>query len=254
MKGMTVFVGVFLLAGALLFAGGTADDAGADGKRVITLATDATWPPMEFLNDDKEIIGFDVDLINAAAEAGGFQVVLKNTAWDGIFAGLGSGAYDGVISSVTITEDRQKTMDFSIPYINAGQVIIVTKDTEGVTTLDDLKGAKVGSQIGTTGAIAISEAGGIELATYDELGFAIEDLAKGRIDAVVTDNPIAADYVLGNENYKAVLKIVGEPFTDELYGIAVTKGDTEVLELLNKGLQAVIDSGKRDELITKWLR
>ena len=214
----------------------------------------ATWPPMEFINQNKEIVGFDIDMLMAMGEAGGFEVEVKNTAWDGIFAGLANGNYDAVCSSVTITEERKKSMDFTDAYINAGQVVIVETSTSGVTTLNDLKGMKVGAQIGTTGAFAVTDAGGIELKTYDELGLAVEDLANGNLKAVVADSPIAADYVLGNDNYKDKLKIVGEPFTDEFYGIAVKKGNTEVLEMLNSALKAVIESGKRDELVNKWLR
>ncbi len=81
----------------------------------VTIATDATWPPMEFVNESKEIVGFDIDLMKAAAKAGGFAVEFKNTAWDGIFAGLANGEYDAVISSVTITDERKQTMDFSRP-------------------------------------------------------------------------------------------------------------------------------------------
>ena len=114
----------------------------------ITIATDATWPPMEMVDTNKNIVGFDIDLMNAAAKAGGFTVEFKNTAWDGIFAGLENGKYDAVMSSVTITDERKKTMDFSLPYINAGQILVVKNETQGVTKLDDLKGKTVGAQIG----------------------------------------------------------------------------------------------------------
>ena len=220
----------------------------------ITIATDATWPPMEFINEDKEIVGFDIDLMNAAAEAGGFEVEFKNTAWDGIFAGLANGQYDAVMSSVTITEERKETMDFSVPYINAGQVLIVQQSTSGVDELSDLQGKAAGAQIGTTGAMEIDKVDGVELKTYDELGLAIEDLANGRISGVVADTPIAADYVLQNDTYKGELKIVGEPFTDEFYGVAVKKGNTEVLETINAGLKKVLDEGVDEELKDKWLR
>lgn len=220
----------------------------------IVVATDATWPPMEFVNENKEIVGFDIDLLNAAAEAGGFEVEFRNTAWDGIFAGLANENYDAVISSVTITEERKETMDFSVPYINAGQVLIVRKETSGVTKLEDLKGEAVGAQIGTTGAMEVNKIDGVELKNYDELGLAIEDLANGRIEGVVADTPIAADYALQNENYSDKLKIVGEPFTNEYYGVAVKKGNTEVLETINNGLKKVIEQGKVEELKDKWLR
>lgn len=240
---------ILIMSASVIFAGGQQEDS-----NVITIASDATWPPMEFLNENKEIIGFDVDLLNAAAKAAGFEVKIVNTAWDGIFAGLANGNYDAVCSSVTITEERKGAMDFTMPYINAGQVLIVPASTTDVTTLADLKGKNVGAQIGTTGAIAITDDGNAVLKTYDELGLAIEDLANGNLAGVVADSPIAADYVLSNDNYKSVMKIVGEPFTDEFYGIAVKKGNSAVLDKLNAGLEAVIASGERDELINKWLR
>jgi len=123
----------------------------------ITIASDATFPPMELVDTNKNIVGFDVDLMNAAATAGGFTIEFKNTAWDGIFAGLDNGKYDAVMSSVTITDERKKTMDFSMPYINAGQILTVRADLNGVTTLADLKGKTVGAQIGTTGAFEIDK-------------------------------------------------------------------------------------------------
>ncbi|MFW5743393.1 MAG: basic amino acid ABC transporter substrate-binding protein [Spirochaetota bacterium] len=225
-----------------------------DGVRTITVGTDATWPPMEFVNEDKELVGYDIDLMNAIADAAGFEVEFQNTAWDGIFAGLGTGEYDAVISSVTITEDRKQTMDFSEPYINAGQVLIVQQSTTGVETLEDLVGERVGAQIGTTGAFEVGNVDGVELSTYDELGLAIEDLANGRIAGVVADTPIAADYVLQNDEYSDALKIVGEPFTEEFYGIAVEKGNDEVLALINEGLAKVKEEGIPAQLEDKWLR
>ena len=97
--------------------------------------------------------------MNAAAKAGGFAVEFKNTAWDGIFAGLEAGKYDAVMSSVTITDERKQTMDFSVPYINAGQILVVRKELEGVELLEQLKGKTVGAQIGTTGAFEIEKVG-----------------------------------------------------------------------------------------------
>ena len=158
----------------------------------ITIATDATWPPMEMVDTNKNIVGFDIDLMNAAAKAGGFTVEFKNTAWDGIFAGLENGKYDAVMSSVTINDERKKTMDFSIPYINAGQILVVKSEVNGVTKLDDLKGKTVGAQIGTTGAFEIDKvkaADKINEKTYDDIGLAFEDLVNGRIDAVVVRQP-----------------------------------------------------------------
>ncbi|HPD22356.1 MAG TPA: basic amino acid ABC transporter substrate-binding protein [Desulfomonilia bacterium] len=222
--------------------------------KTLVVATDATWPPMEMVDKDKNIVGFDIDFMKAVAEEAGFKVEFKNTAWDGIFGGLDLGNYDAVISSVTITDERKQNFDFSLPYINAGQVLTVPKDLEGVTSLAEMTGKMVGAQIGTTGAMEVKKAEGVEAKNYDEIGLAFEDMASGRIQGVVCDTPVAADYALQRDEYKDKFKIVGEPFTQESYGIVVKKGNQEVLDLINKGIQAVQAKGIDKELEDKWLR
>ena len=226
----------------------------AEGSKKIVIATDATWPPMEMVDESKAIVGFDIDLMNAAAKAGGFEVEFKNTAWDGIFAGLEGGKYDAVMSSVTITDERKEKMDFSIPYINAGQILVVKTEVSGVEKLADLAGKTVGAQIGTTGAFEIDKVTDVKKKEYDEIGLAIADLANGRVDAVVCDTPVAAQYALQNDEYKGTLKIVGQPFTDEYYGVAVKKGNKKVLDTINKGLKKVLDAGDNKAIEDKWLR
>jgi polar amino acid transport system substrate-binding protein len=226
----------------------------AGGTKKLVIATDATWPPMEMVDESKAIVGFDIDLMNAAAKAGGFEVEFRNTAWEGIFAGLEGGKYDAVMSSVTITDERKATMDFSVPYINAGQILVVKTTLSGVETLADLVGKTVGAQMGTTGAFEIDKVTGVTKKEYDEVGLAFADLANGRIDGVVCDTPVAAQYALQNDEYKGTLKIVGQPFTSELYGVAVKKGNKKVLDTINKGLQKVLDSGENKTIEAKWLR
>ncbi|MGA2546712.1 MAG: basic amino acid ABC transporter substrate-binding protein [Rectinemataceae bacterium] len=218
--------------------------------------SDATFPPMEFVDAvSKKVVGFDVDMINAIGKVSGFQADVKSTAWDGIFAGLSAGDYDGVLSSVTITDERKATMDFSTPYLNAGQVIIVPKTTKNVSKPSDLVGLTVGVQISTTGDIAVGKIDGVkEKKTYDDIGLAVEDLTIGRLDAVVVDSPTAAGYVLQNDKYKAKLQIVGVPFTEEYYGIAVKKGDSNLLGMINKGLAVIMKNGTLDKLKKKWLQ
>jgi len=223
----------------------------------IVIATDATFPPMEMVDESKAIVGFDVDLMTAAAKAGGFTVEFKNTAWEGIFAGLAAGKYDAVMSSVTITDERKKEMDFSIPYVNAGQILVVRTEVTGVTTLTDLAGKTLGAQIGTTGAFEIEkvkDANNIEEKTYDDIGLAIADLANGRLDGVVCDTPVAAQYALQSKEYKGKLKIVGEQFTEEYYGVAVKKGNQKLLDVINAGLKKVLDAGDNKAIEAKWLK
>ncbi|MEJ5309834.1 MAG: basic amino acid ABC transporter substrate-binding protein [Anaerolineae bacterium] len=222
-------------------------------SKKIVVATDATWPPMEYIDENKEIVGFDIDLMNAIAKEAGLEVEYRNVAWDGIFAGLAAGEYDAVISSVTITDERKQQYDFSEPYINAGQIVVVQAGSD-ITGPDALSGRTVGAQISTTGAFAVQEMEGVTLKEYDEVGLAFEDLVAGRIDAVVCDTPVAADFALQREEYRAKLKIVGESFTEEYYGILVQKGNTELLAKINEGLAAVKEKGIDKELEKKWLR
>ena len=251
-KALFAFVAVALLAGIPFL--GLAKQKAAPGKKLV-IATDATWPPMEYVDEyTKEIVGFDIDFMKAVADAGGFGVEFKSTAWDGIFAGLATDKYDAIISSVTITEERKKEMDFSKPYVNAGQLLVVQKNLKGVAALADLKGKTAGAQIGTTGAFEIEKVKGVTLKSYDEIGLAFEDLVNGRIAAVVCDTPVAANYALQNQTYKGKLKIAGAAFTQEFYGVVVKKGNTQVLDMINAGIDKVLNTKKYDELQKKWLK
>jgi len=240
---------VLVLAAAVLVI--TAGVALAAPKKVV-VATDATWPPMEMVDKDKRIVGFDIDFMTAVAKEGGFEVEFKNTAWDGIFAGLEAGKYDAIISSVTITPERQKQYDFSLPYIDAGQILVVPKTSTAVH-LSDLAGKKVGAQIGTTGAFQVKKTRGVELKTYDEVGLAFEDMAAGRIQGVVCDEPTALIYALKKDEYRNRFKIVGKPFTKEAYGIVVKKGNKELLDLINRGITRVKAKKLDAAMKKKWL-
>lgn len=224
----------------------------AAADTTIVFATDATWPPMEFVNDQKQVVGYSIAFMTAAGKEAGFTPVFKNTAWDGIFAGLAAKKYDAVVSSVSITEERKKSMDFSEPYFTVRQALIVDKSSTA-KSLADLKGQKVGGQIGTTGYFAIKAAAGVEAKSYDEVGLAMEDLNVGRIVAVVCDDPVAANYAL--DKYKDKLKIAAiiESGEAENYGVAVNKGNAETLALINKGIAAVKAKGLDKELKKKWI-
>jgi len=220
-------------------------------ETTIVFATDATWPPMEFVDAQKQIVGYAIDFMTAAGKEAGFKPVFKNTAWDGIFAGLADGKYDAIVSSVSITEERKKAMDFSESYFTVHQALIVAKGSTA-KNLSDLKGQKVGAQIGTTGYFALKDTG-VEAKSYDEIGLAMEDLRVGRIAAVVCDDPVATNYAL--HKYKESLKIgaILETGVVEKYGVAVAKGNTVTLALINKGIIAVKAKGLNKGLKKKWI-
>jgi len=208
---------------------------------------------MEFVGPDKEITGFAVDYMKAAGKEAGFNPVFKAVAWDGIFAGLDAGNYDAICSSVSITDERKNAMDFSIPYFKVRQALVVPKAST-VKGIEEMKGKTLGAQISTTGHFAIKKVEGIKDKSYDEVGLAFEDLFNGRIDGVVCDDPVAAQYALQNDKYKDALKIATIiEAGDEFYGIAMKKGNAEVLDLVNKGIKAVQDKGIDKELQKKWI-
>jgi polar amino acid transport system substrate-binding protein len=230
-----------------------AGQAGA-GKKFL-FASDASFPPMESVDPStKAISGFDMDLLAAIAKDQGFQYEVKNTAWDGIFAGLESGQYDGIISSVTVTDERKQKYDFSDPYFDANQGIVVRPDETTIKAGDSLKGKNVGAQIGTTGAIAVKKIAGVNLKEYDTPDLAMQDLVNKNLDAVVVDYPVAANFALQSPQFKGKLTMAGQLITDEKYAVTVQKGDPkQLLPLINTGLKDVKANGTYDQIYAKWI-
>lgn len=212
--------------------------------KVVTVGTDAAYAPFEFQNEKAEIVGFSVDLLTAVAEKGGFQVKFVNTPWEGIFNALGQGDRDMLISSITITDERKQTMDFSDPYFDAAQLIAV-KETSKVAKFADLKKLKVGVQTGTTGDETVTKLLGktsTSVKRFESTPLALKELEAGGVDAVVADNGVVIHYVANNPGSK--FKTVSDSsFAPEQYGMAVKKGNAELLAMINKGLSAVKADG-----------
>lgn len=246
MRKLLSVLAIGLLASSLILA----SCAGSASANKIRVATDATWPPFEFVNDQtKQIEGFDIDLFKAIAEKQGLELEFVNVGFDPLLAGMAQGTYDAAISSITITDDRKKDMLFSDPYYAAGQIVVVRKDNTNITGINSITGS-IGAQIGTTGAMEVEKIKSATLKTYDDIGLAFQDLMNGQIDAVVSDNWLALGYVARNPN---ALKAAGDMFTSESYGIAVAKGKTDLLAKINAGLAAVKADGKIEELSRKWI-
>lgn len=221
--------------------------------KTYTVGTDAAYAPFQSQNEQGEIVGFDIDVLKAIAEKAGFQVSFVNTPWEGIFNALGQGDRDMVISAVTITEERKQTMDFSNPYFDAVQLIAVKEDSK-VTRFADLKNLKVGVQTGTTGDEAVTKLLGknsTNIKRFESTPLALKELENGGVDAVVADNGVVAHYVANNPGGK--FKTVSDSeFVPEQYGIAIRKGNTELLELVNKGLAAIKADGTYDRIYNQY--
>jgi polar amino acid transport system substrate-binding protein len=246
MKRLTFQLFIFVLLASLVLAA-----CGGGQKSVVRVATDATWPPFEYVDDtSKDIVGFDIDLMKAIAEEAGLTIEYSNVPWDSLLAGMAQCQYDAAISAMTITPERAEQFAFSDPYFAAGQVVTVQINNTDITGRDSLAGKTVGVQLGTTGDIEAQKIAGATVKNYDDIGLAFQDLMNGQVDAVIADNPLALGYIGQNPDK---LKTAGEVFTDEFYGIAVCKDKTDLVAQLNKGLAAVKAKGLIDELTTKWI-
>ncbi len=244
---IVLVLSTIILTGCSGFAGSQPTNT----PSVVRVATDATYPPFETVDETtKGLVGFDIDLINAVAEEAGLQIELVNVGFDPLLTGIAQCQYDAAISAITITEDRAKQMSFSNSYINAGQIVTINKATTDIQGPDDLVGKKIGVQLGTTGAIEAEKIANAEVKAYDTVDLAFQDLVNKQVDAVVADYPTSLAFVQVNSND---IVTVGDVFTDESYGIAVCKTNTDLLNKINDGLAKVQAKGLIQELEQKWL-
>jgi polar amino acid transport system substrate-binding protein len=227
--------------------------APAPAVKVYTVGTDAAYAPFESQNEKGEIVGFDIEVVQAIAAKGGFEVKFANTPWEGIFNALAQGDRDLLVSAITITDERRQTMDFSDPYFDAAQLIAV-KESSKVTKFADLKKLKVGVQTGTTGDEAVTKLLGktnTNIKRFESTPLALKELEAGGVDAVVADNGVVTHYVANNPGGK--FKTVSDKeFVPEQYGIAVKKGNAELLGKLNDGLKAIKSDGTYDKIYAKY--
>jgi len=230
----------------------------ASGK--IVIGTDATYAPMEFTDDTTgELKGYDIDLGNKIAEELGVDAEFKNIPWSELgmdppitstTSALLRNEVDVVISSVTITDERKQTYDFSQPYINAGQVIVTKKDNSSISSTADLKGKKIAVQKGTTNeeqALIYTDSDLVLL--YENFNDATEALLTGKADAIFTDLTNAKGAI---DEYKD-LKIASDPFTSEFYGVVFRKGETDLVQSVNEVLNLLRQRGVEVFLKQKWL-
>lgn len=254
---MVLTVGIGLVVSAC--GGGTGGQssssggaAGSGSDKVIVVGTDAAYPPFEKMEADK-ISGFDIDVIQAVADAAGLKIEVRNTGWDPLFDGLDKGTVDVGISAITITDKRKEKYDFSEPYFEANQLILVAEDSP-VAKLADLKGKRIGVQSATTGEEVVKKAFGDTyegIKGFDDTPSAVDDFFNGRVDAVVADNGVLT-YYAKNMTGKKYKLIQDDSFEKEFYGIMVKKGNTELLNQINQGLKTIKENGKLQEIHNKY--
>ncbi|MBN1375855.1 MAG: basic amino acid ABC transporter substrate-binding protein [Dehalococcoidia bacterium] len=225
--------------------------AGLDSGKKLTVAVDATYPPFEYVNEKTgQLEGFGIELMKAVAEKAGLDIDFVNVEFEKLLTGVASCQYDMACSSISITEERKKSMLFSDPVNSGGQVVIVRIDNTDIKSKDDLGGRVVAAQAGTTAAMAAEQIDGVKLKTSTAIDLVFGDLLEGGVDAVVADNQVSAYYI---EKNPGKLKQAGDIFTDEQDGIAVCKKNEYLVAKINAALKALKDDGTLDKLKAKWI-
>src|SRR5215207_11419361 len=232
--------------------GGGQGGGGGGGGEQITVASDIAYPPFEFEKNGKPV-GFDIDLMSEIGKRAGFTPEFRNVTFDGIIPGLGNNLYDAGASAFTITEEREKKVDFSDPYFNADQSLMVQSGSP-IKSVDDIGDGIVGVQLGTTGELKAKELkqqGKItgEVRSFDTITDAFSALENGQVDAVINDLPVSLDKANQSDG---TLEVVENIPTGEQYGIAFPEG-SDLLEPTNKALEEIKKDGTYAKIYEKWI-
>lgn len=218
-------------------------------KDTYTVGTDNSFVPFEFQENGK-LTGFDVDLMKAIADEAGFKVNFKTTNFDGIIPGLQTKSFDMAIAGIGITEERKKAIDYSEPYYESGLGIGVKKSNEDIKDIEDLKGKKIATRLGSTSADYIKKnLDGASPKEYEQLDQAYLAVENGSVDAILYDWPNVAYYIKTKGDS---LKMVGDKYQAEKYGIAISKGQDDLVKAVNDALKKLKDNGKYDEINDKY--
>lgn len=217
---------------------------------VLKMGLNDTYPPMEFRDEMHNLVGFDVDLGQEIGKKLEVKTEIKTNDWSGIILSLKSKKYDMILSTMSITDERKKEINFSEPYIVGGQKLVVKKDEKNIKSEKDLKGKIIGCQMGTTGEVSASKIEGIkELKKYDGVTQAFSDLAVGRIDAVIADGQVAGYYL---KKRSGDLILLDTKLTSEPVGIGFRKEDTDLRDKVQKALDDLKKEGTLSKLSEKW--
>ncbi len=228
---------------------GTEATEATDGQ-VFTVGTNAEFPPFEYVGDDGEPDGFDVALIKAVGEKLGMEVKVENMEFDSLVSSIGN-RIDAAIAGMTVTDERKEQVDFSNPYYEAVQYVIVAADSD-IATADDLKNKTIGSQLGTTGMFLSEDIEGATTQTYNRAIDAVNDLVNGRVDLVIIDKNPAQVFETKFEGKVKIIDGAEFGFETEEYAIALPKG-SNMVEKVNQALDDLKADGTFDKLVAEYI-
>jgi len=241
------------MAGVLLVGCGqkgknSLEEVQKSGK--LTVGLDDSYPPMEFRDSNNKLVGFDVDLGDAVGKKLGVKTEYTSTDFNGIILALSSSKFNIILSAMSITADRKKSIDFSDAYVMGGQVAAIKQGNTKIKKLDDLKGKVVACQLGSTGDTAATAMKGLkEVKRYDKITEAFQELSIGRVDAVIMDAQVGGYYVAKKPGQ---YKVLTEKISEEPMGIGFKKKDVELKAAIQKAINELKADGTLSKLSVKW--
>ena len=258
-KTLALVTAVVIAAMALTACGEQKKDSAADkteqnstAAKTIKFGTNAEFPPFEFVSNKGGVIGefdgIDMAMAKQIAEDNGMTAEVNNMEFDSLLVALQNGQLDAVIAGMTVTDEKKEAVDFSEPYYTATQVMIVKNDS-AITKAADMADKKIAVIQGYTGETVVKDMG-YKYEAFKKGTDAIMELMNGKTDVVVIDKATAEKYVKDNDGIKAIED--SEAFEDEKYAVAVAKGNTELLDKINKSIEKMIADGTVNELAAKY--
>lgn len=228
-------------------------------KGKLVVATDAAWPPFEYM-EGENVVGVDLDIAKDIADGLGVDLEIINVSFDSLSMYLENGEADLALAAITVTEDRADAMEFSEPYCESSQYIVVKEDNDDVKSIDDLAGYTVGVHLGTTGDFLISDevnmgvlaGSGASVQQYKDLTIAAMGLNAGDVQAVVCDKQLAENLCTVNDGLKCFEAVYADgSSTQEEYAVAAAKGETDLIAKVNEIIVPLKEDGTIDQYIVE---
>ena len=242
-KMISIFLAAVMLCTIVLMLSA----CGSSETEELHMATNAAFEPYEY-KEGGEVVGIDAEIARAICDKLGYKLVIDDMDFDSIITAVSSGKADFSMAGMTVTDERKQSVDFTDPYTNAVQVIIVNEKDSAVSGVDDLEGKNIGVQMGTTGDIYVSDIKGATVERFSKGTDAVLALTQGKVDAVVIDKQPARAFVKQNPG----TKILNEPFENEEYAVCLKKG-SELTEKFDAALNELKSDGTIDAIINKYI-
>lgn len=245
-----------LVCSAVALAGCGSDSAatGSNDGKILNVITHANWNPFEYM-DKGQIVGFDIELMQAVAKEAGYTANIKDVGWEAIFQQIQGKSADAAISGITATDERKQTFAFSLPYFVSKEAILVPEDSD-ITSIKDIqdKGKTVSVQNGSTAQVALEKILGKNDPNIKKTTISDQMLLGGQVDAMAGDETSILKIMQAHPDKKLKIVYDDQAFQPEYFSIMYPKDSKEVKEKLDAALKKVIDSGKYAEIYKKWFK